>query len=577
MSRSGPPVVDKPPQYVNLTFDVKFEFDCPLAPPSAFSSSADGGSMDPGVYIASNHPYSYAKLQRHIAGWRQLASNPPPCTSEQCGKDTSVYLHHEVLCKTLDGRNVDLLTITGVNDMSKDLEPPLDANGHFPASMSASCAVPRPFVFPSKEYVVLTARVHPGEAPSSHILHGCVEMLLSRSDPRAAALRNHFVFVIVPMINPDGVARGHSRADTTGQNLNRKYRNPSEKKHPAIFGIRQLLHQLHKTGRLGLFIDMHAHANKRGAFFYGNAMRADHQVLNLLYAKLVSLNSAHFDFPASNFSETNMFAVGKNGEGKDSSSRVTLFQDCGVVNCYTLESSYVCGVTCNPIAALPGVPGEEVDTLGSTPSPKYSPATFAELGRGLLAAWLDFRGVNPCSRLALTPFNSLRGVATWVQRALLVDAWEQVRKHVLLRSGQSLSSGAGGGASSGGALGNAAPVITATSGDPPPSFDARELPAVVTTRPSKFFPPTTTTNMAAIAGGGDRDVIMPVTIGRSRTEAGGANAAPSAPSKGGSRVVVVASGGSAVSSKASAAAGVAKRAAATGAATSTTTAIPRRR
>ena len=49
-------------------------------------------------------------------------------------------------------------------------------------------------------------------------------------DPRAMALLNHFVIKIVPMLNPDGVARGHFRFDTLGQNLNRHYEDPDFEK-----------------------------------------------------------------------------------------------------------------------------------------------------------------------------------------------------------------------------------------------------------------------------------------------------------------------------------------------------------
>jgi murein tripeptide amidase MpaA len=43
---------------------------------------------------------------------------------------------------------------------------------------------------------------------------------------RAHLLRKYFVFVLVPMLNPDGVSRGHCRMDYLNQNLNRYYSTP---------------------------------------------------------------------------------------------------------------------------------------------------------------------------------------------------------------------------------------------------------------------------------------------------------------------------------------------------------------
>ena len=64
----------------------------------------------------------------------------------------------------------------------------------------------RPFRFKeSKPYIVITGRVHPGETPSSFAMEGILDFLLNKKDPRALLLRKFFVFIIVPMLNPDGV------------------------------------------------------------------------------------------------------------------------------------------------------------------------------------------------------------------------------------------------------------------------------------------------------------------------------------------------------------------------------------
>lgn len=75
--------------------------------------------------------------------------------------------------------------------------------------------------------MLITARVHPGETPASYAMEGVIDFLLDKEDLRAHLLRKMFVFMIVPMINVDGVYHGHFRMDINGKNLNRFYINPS--------------------------------------------------------------------------------------------------------------------------------------------------------------------------------------------------------------------------------------------------------------------------------------------------------------------------------------------------------------
>lgn len=54
---------------------------------------------------------------------------------------------------------------------------------------------------------------------------------------------------------------------------------------------------------LKVYLDLHAHATRRGMFIYGNSLDGRRQVDNVMYAKLISLNTQHFDFDGCNFSE----------------------------------------------------------------------------------------------------------------------------------------------------------------------------------------------------------------------------------------------------------------------------------
>lgn len=61
-----------------------------------------------------------------------------------------------------------------------------------------------------KRAIVLSGRVHPGESNSSYCIQGAIEFLLSKTK-EANFLRNYFIFKIIPMLNPDGVAVGNYR------------------------------------------------------------------------------------------------------------------------------------------------------------------------------------------------------------------------------------------------------------------------------------------------------------------------------------------------------------------------------
>jgi len=73
-----------------------------------------------------------------------------------------------------------------------------------------------------KKNILITARWHPGESNSSHVLQGFLDFLLSPAR-EAAELRNRANFIVVPMANPDGVVCGNTRTSLAGKDLNRQF------------------------------------------------------------------------------------------------------------------------------------------------------------------------------------------------------------------------------------------------------------------------------------------------------------------------------------------------------------------
>ena len=129
-------------------------------------------------------------------------------------KESTGILLRTVLCHTLGGLPVPLLTIT-------DFKAPV-----------AEIA--------NRKYICLSGRVHPGESPASYMMDGVISFLCGGSEV-AKRLRKIAVFKIVPMLNPDGVATGNNRCNLAGHDLNRTWTAPSVSLSPTIYHWKQLI------------------------------------------------------------------------------------------------------------------------------------------------------------------------------------------------------------------------------------------------------------------------------------------------------------------------------------------------
>jgi len=347
-------------------------------------------------------------------------------TLEQ-SKKSNIYLHRSTLTHSLQGRPVEVITLTGADPRTLsglEAEPDLALDDLFSEATSTM-----PLHFPDKKVIVISSRVHPGETPAAHMFNGMLAFLLRQNDERALAMRRMFVFKLLPNLNPDGVFHGHYRTDTRGANLNRCYENPTLEHHPTIRAAKALVTHYAETSTLDVYIDLHAHANKRGCFLFGNNINnTTQQIENVLLAKLASLNSPYFDFNGCDFSERNMHARDRNEPtaSKDGCGRVALYHATNITHIYTCESNYNTARILNTVAPIRERDDKELQRIMRATSPpskarepvKFCVDMFASMGRCLLIAILDMRDANPWSRIPNTEFKSVAGCRTWVGACL---------------------------------------------------------------------------------------------------------------------------------------------------------------
>lgn len=176
----------------------------------SFETQSDGFSC------SFSHTFDYSqKCKTYFAftyPWNITDSNKKfESIEEKFSKNDNCYFHHEVLGESLEKRPVDLYTISGMEGITEEREPLL--KNLFPKHKKDPTK--RPFIF-KKQSIVLTARVHPGELPCSHVLNGILNMISDLDSEYGKILRKNFVFKIIPFLNPDGVYRGYYRLDTRG-------------------------------------------------------------------------------------------------------------------------------------------------------------------------------------------------------------------------------------------------------------------------------------------------------------------------------------------------------------------------
>jgi cytosolic carboxypeptidase protein 2/3 len=163
------------------------------------------------------------------------------------------------------------------------------------------------------------------------MMKGLIDFLVSNA-PEARALREKFVFKIVPMINVDGVINGNYRCSLCGSDLNRRYKTPSKILHPSIHAIKRFAKAFSKERELALYIDLHGHSRKKNVFMYGNSnVNPFDQANSRLFPYILSKLCDFFSFESCRFSMH---------RSKESTARIAMYRELKVPAIFTLEASF---------------------------------------------------------------------------------------------------------------------------------------------------------------------------------------------------------------------------------------------
>ncbi|XP_011298890.1 cytosolic carboxypeptidase 2 [Fopius arisanus] len=282
------------------------------------------------VYLAHCYPYTYTDLQEYLT---RISSDPVK----------SRFTKLRLLCRTLAGNSVHYLTITAPNYNDEGRK---------------------------KKGIVITARVHPGETPSSWMMKGIIDFLTGESN-QARELRERFIFKLVPMLNPDGVIVGNNRCSLSGKDLNRQYRTVMRESYPSVWHTKLMIRRLMEECGIAIYCDLHAHSRKHNIFIYGcESKRAGcyGKLTEQIFPLMLHKNAADkFSF------ENCKFHIEK---GKEGTSRVVVWL-MGVQNSYTMEAS---------------MGGSK---LGSRNGTHFCAQDYEQIGKAFCETLLDFSDDDP--------------------------------------------------------------------------------------------------------------------------------------------------------------------------------------
>ena len=190
----------------------------------SFCYHVDKKNINLPIYFALCFPYTYSTLQEYLY---KLSTT----------KTNRNKIKFSTLNKTICGNPLDILYISNFNCSMNELN--------------------------SRQSIIFTARVHPGETSGSYVIESVINNLLNNSTA-SNNLLDKYLFKIIPMLNPDGVIHGHYRNNILGKDLNRMWQDPRANVTPTIYYLKKLI----SINKPYFFCDFHGHSNMPNCALY---------------------------------------------------------------------------------------------------------------------------------------------------------------------------------------------------------------------------------------------------------------------------------------------------------------------
>jgi predicted deacylase len=223
-------------------------------------------ASDPGMlHIRMRFPEAYARFEPKLSqdGQRWKTANPDDVGRSDDGKIMDLRLPVGETPVWVSAQ--ELLTQAFYDRWQTELA----AHDELTAEVIGNSVEGRPIrlykTAGKPDYVVLLGRQHPAEVPGAIAMREFVATVLADTE-LARAFRDRYALVIVPLVNPDGVANGHSRHNAGGTDLNRDWGPFTQPETRSIVRRLDEMSEQHMQPRL--MLDFHATKETATMVFY---------------------------------------------------------------------------------------------------------------------------------------------------------------------------------------------------------------------------------------------------------------------------------------------------------------------